>query len=193
MASEFEEVFLNPDSEAERLWQGVQEAMRGAHENVVQLCEAIDLGVRVVEIMTTRRLQPLANEFPATIARLLDSPPAEVKPERDLLNPPKALRFVDALDMLCEAELPCISPPLHHGWEDRVVSCRRSRARARRVTGIALNADQRDLLMIFGAYRNRIFLLPPPVRLVPEEIFLAYPALEGLVNQLFASPSVDRE
>jgi hypothetical protein len=137
--------------------------------------------------MAIRRLQPLAGEFPATIAALLDSPPLEVDPERDLLNPPKSLRFVDVLDMLSESALSCISPQLHHGWEDRVVSCRRSRERAKRATGIVVPADQRDALMVIGAYRNRIFLLPPPVRIVPAKVVAAFPSLANLVEQLFGS------
>jgi hypothetical protein len=138
--------------------------------------------------MMTVRLQPLAGEFPATIASLLDSPPPEIDPQRDLLNPPKSLRFVDALDMLSETEMVCVSPQLHHGWEDRVVSCHRSRARARKVTGIGINDAQRDALMIIGAYRNRIFVLPPPVRIVPDEVLGGFPTLSDLVAKLFAAP-----
>jgi hypothetical protein len=181
------QVCLSPENEAQRLWDGAQEAFRKARQGIVHLSEAVDLGVRVVEIMTTRRLQPVRDEFPASIASLLESPPPDVDPRRDFLNPPKSLRFIDALDMLSAADLPCISPQLHHGWEDRVVSCRRSRARTRRATGVSVDEKRRDALILIGAYRNRIFVLPPPVRIVPDEVASAYPTLVELVEHLFAS------
>jgi hypothetical protein len=111
----------------------------------------------------------------------------EVNPQRDFLHPPKSLRFIDAIDMLSALNLPCISPKLHHGWEDRTASCRRTREHTQRATGISLHESQRDALMLVGAYRNRIFLLPPPVRIVPEEVLGAFPTLEELVERLFVS------
>jgi len=187
MSQPIEGVLLSPESEAERLWQGAQEAFRKAGESIACLSEAVDLGVRVVEIMTARCLEPVRDEFPATIASLLEPPPPEVDPKRDFLHLPKSLRFIDVLDMLSAADLPCISPPLHHGWEDKVASCRRSRTRTRSVAGFSVDEQQRNALMLIGAYRNRIFLLPPPVRIVPEDVVNAFPALRKLVERLFAS------
>lgn len=182
-----EEVLLSPETEAERLWIGAQQAFHNAWDDVVDLSEAIDLGVRVVEILTIRCLEPVRNEFPATIKSLLESLPPEVSAERDFLHPPESLTFIDAVDMLSASDLPCISPRLHHGWEDRVASCRRSRARTRRATGVSLDATQRDGLSLIGAHRNRIFLLPPPVRIVPAEVLGAFPILIEVVEHLFAS------
>ena len=187
MSELVEEVVLSPETEAERLWGGAEQAFQKAGESIVDLSQAVDLGVRVVEIMTVRCLQPVMDEFPATITSLLESPPPEVEPERDFLHAPKSLRFIDAVDMLSTAELPCISPQLHHGWEERASSCRRSRGRTRKATGVSLDAKQRDALMLIGAYRNRIFLLPPPVRIIPHEVLGAFPTLVDLVERLFAS------
>ena len=181
------EVLLSPDAEAERLWVGAQEAFRKGRESFAELSKAIDLGVRVVEILTCRCLEGVRNEFPATITAMLESPPPDVDPKRDFLQPPKSLRFIDAIDMLSAADMPCVSPELHRGWEDRVRSCRRSRARAGAAIGVSLDEKQRDALMVIGAYRNRIFLLPPPVRIVADEVLGAFPALVDLVERLFAA------
>jgi hypothetical protein len=180
-------VYLSPGTEAERLWSGAQEAFEQAAQGIVPLSEAIDLGVRVVEITAVQCLREVRHEFPATIASLLDPPPPEVNVERDFLHPPKSLRFIDAVDMLSDMELPCISPQRHHGWEDRVASCRRSRSRAERACGFFVDRRQREELMLLGAYRNRIFLLPPPVRIVTDEVLGAFPTLVELVERLFAS------
>ena len=72
------EVYLSPEAEAERLWSGAREAYRKARQSIVDLSEAIDLGVRVVEIMTVRGLQPVRKEFPSTITSLLESPPPPI-------------------------------------------------------------------------------------------------------------------
>ena len=45
-----EEVLLSPDAEAERLWVGAQDAFLKGRESFAQLSQAVDLGVRVVEI-----------------------------------------------------------------------------------------------------------------------------------------------
>ncbi len=181
------EVWLTPEAEAERLWKGAQEACRTAPENVVRLSEALDLGIRVVEILTVCCLQPVRDEFPTTIGTMLDSLPPEVDPERDFLHPPKSLQFVDVIDLLSGQDLSCISPQLHHGWEDRRQSCRRSRVRTRTVTGFSVDETQRKSLILIGAYRNRIFQTPPPVKVMPREVLDAYPVLVELVNRLFAA------
>jgi hypothetical protein len=41
--------------------------------------------------------------------------------------------------------------------------------------------------MLIGAYRNRIFQTPPPVKVMPREVLDAYPVLVELVNRLFAA------
>ncbi len=187
MCASIERVLLSPATEAERLWQGAQEAFGKAGDGIAYLSEAVDLGVRVVEIMVAWRLEPVREEFPTTIASLLEPSPPEVVPSRDFLNAPKSLRFIDVLDLLSNVNLSCISPKLHHGWEDRFASCRRSRVRTEKVTSFSLSEDERDALMLIGAYRNRIFLLPPPVEIITKDVLDAYPTLLALGERLFQS------
>ena len=97
-----EGVFLDPETEAERLWQGAQDAIQKAGQSVVCLSEAVDLGVRVVELMVVRCLQPVQDEFPATITGLLEPLSPDVDPKRDFLHPPKSLHFIDVVDLLSE-------------------------------------------------------------------------------------------
>ena len=46
--------------------------------------------------------------------------------------------------------------------------------------------------MLLGAYRNRLFRLPPPVRIVPEEVVNAFPQLLDLAEHLFAARDEER-
>ena len=185
-----EGIMISSEFEAKRLWAGSMEAFWKGPEDIVTLCEAVDLGTRVVEILTVQLLQPERKKFPDTIASLLQPPPPEVEPERDFLHAPKWLRYIDVLDMLSAEELPCISPQLHHGWEDKVASCHRSREFARAVTGVSLDENSLEDLVLIGAYRNRIFRLPPPVWIVPADVKSAYQTLIDVVAQLFAAEEV---
>ncbi len=190
MSAQNQEFLLSPHAEAERLWSGAQEAFPQARDGIAQLCETIDLGMRVVEILTIECLRKVRQEFPTSVSILLDPPPPNVDPTRDFMHAPKTLSLLDALDMLSDPGLPCISPALHRGWVDRVQVCRELRTNTKRATNLALDATQRDALMLIGAYRNRIFLLPPPVRIVPSEVLDAFPVLSELVEQLFARERV---
>jgi len=186
MNEQIDGVVLTPESEAERLWRRAEEAFIQAPGSIAQLCEAIDLGVRVVEIGVVSRLQPIRNQFPATIASLLESPPAEIDTMRDFVHPPKSLSYLDLIDMLSEEKLPCISPQLHRGWEDRIESCRRSRETTLSVIEFSLDEAERAPLMLLGAYRNRLFELPPPVKIIPSDVLGAYPSLATMAERLLA-------
>jgi hypothetical protein len=190
MNEQVDGVILTPEGEAERLWRRAEEAFIRAPGSIAQLCEAIDLGVRVIEIGVVSRLQPIRNQFPATIAALLESPPPDVDPMRDFVHPPHSLSYLDVVDMLSEDTLACISHSLHRGWEDRRESCRRSRERTRNVIGFSLSEDERKPLMLIGAYRNRLFALPPPVRIVPSEVIGAFPSLAVLADRLIGAHKV---
>ncbi len=188
MSQLLEEEWLKPKFEAQRLWDGTLEALRKAPKGIIHLCEAIDLGTRVVEILTVQRLESVRDKFPATIASLLKAPPPEVEADRDFLHAPKWLRYIDVLDLLSGKQLSCISPQLHHGWEDKHSACHRVRAYTAEVTGISLGEKSRDDLILIGAYRNRIFRLPPPVRIIPNEVMGAYLTLINVVERLFGTP-----
>jgi len=186
MSEYFDGVLLSPEDEAERLWKGAQKAFETAPESIADLSEALDLGVRDVEIMAAQRLQAVRRKLPSTVSCLIDPLSLKVHPSRDAIRVPNSLRFIDVLDMLSAEHLSCISPHLHHGWEDHAASCRHAREHTREATGISLDAESRNALMVIAAYRNRIFVVPPPVRIVPAEVIDAFPVLVTLAEQLFA-------
>lgn len=184
MSAPGEAVTLDADEEAHRLWQGALAALGASDHELTSLSEALDLGLRAVEVLAFRRLEGARDQFPAPIAALFDSPGPEIDVERDAVESPRALGFTDVLDLLSDDELECVAPDLHRGWEDRRFSCRRSRATARRALEIQLGAEERRPLLLLAAYRNRIFRRPPPVRLVTADIRRAFPALRALVARL---------
>lgn len=178
---------IGPREEAERLWRGAREAHGQAGMHLVHLCESLDFGIRAAEILATLALAPVRDKFPATIAMMLESPDPDVDLERDALATPHALGFLHILDMLSADGLDCIARKLHRGWEDRRRSCARSRQLARETLGIELDGPTRERLLRLEAYRNRIFRIPPPIRIRPTEIVEAFPDLERLVEALAAS------
>lgn len=183
--SELPEVMvLGPEEEAARLWHGAEEAQKRAAGDLVAMCGVLDLGLRAVEILATHRLQPVKDQFPATIGIQLDTPAPEVEAYRDAVNIPNTLTFTAILDLLSGEGLECVSPGLHRGWEDRRFSCKRSRVTANGALGIALDEEEREKLLLLSAYRNRIFRSPPPVRVVPTEILEAFPVLNRLMEKL---------
>lgn len=182
-------VQLAPREEADRLWKGAAEAFERAREDFAKLTECLDLGIRAAEIYAILRLQPVREQYPATIASLLESPSPEIDIERDAIHTPRALRFKDVLDMLSADGLDCVSPGLHHGWEDPRFSCQRSRNRAAERVDVCLDATPRDQLLFLLACRNRIFHVPPPVRIPTFEVIEAFPTLARLVENLSAAPA----
>jgi len=186
--SELSEVMdLGPEEEAQRLWSGAVEARKAAPDDLTALCESLDLGLRTAEILAIRRLQPIKDQFPATIGVLLESPSPEVDTYRDAISVPHTLQFTDIVDLLSAEQLECVSPGMHRGWEDRRFSCRRSRVTAQETLGVTLEAADRDQLLLLSAYRNRIFRYPPPIRVSKGEILDAFDSLERLVDELRAS------
>ncbi len=182
-----ESIHLGAEDEARRLWAGAVEARQSASTDIVALCESLDLGLHAAEILVIQLLQPVRDEFPATIALQLNLPVPEVDPVRDGIQIPRVLQFNEAIDLLSEEGLECVSPGMHRGWEDRRFSCSRSRATAQGTIGIQLSAEDQEQLLLLAAYRNRLFRCPPPVRVVPGEILSAYGRLEALVEGLLAA------
>jgi hypothetical protein len=177
---------LSPEGEARRLWSAAGERAAGAPE-LVPLLEALDLGVHAAEILVIQALQSVKDQFPATIAAQLVMPTPEVDPHRDGIQVPKVLQFTDAIDLLSEDDLECVSPGMHRGWEDRRFACRRSRVLARETIGISLSRTDQEQLLLLAAYRNRLFRCPPPVRVAPGAIVAAWPGLERVMEHLLAS------
>jgi hypothetical protein len=180
--SPIEVIELGPEEEANRLWSRAQEARSAG--DLVSLCEALDLGLHAAEILLIHLLQPIKDQFPATIGLQLNMPDPDVDAHRDGINVPATLEFTDVIDLLSAEELECVSPGMHRGWEDRRFSCRRSRAAAQAAVGVSLSLESQEQLLLLAAYRNRLFRSPPPVRVVPDQIQSAFPHLENLVEGL---------
>lgn len=177
-------ITLGPDEEARRLWSAATAAMKRAGEDLIALCEALDLGLRAAEILLVQRLQPVKARFPATIVAQLETPDAEVDVLRDAISAPKAIAFTDLLDLLSDESLDCVGPRLHRGWEDRRFACARSRKTAHQALGFALTERERSDLLVLSAYRNRIFRHPPPIRIETTRVIEAFPSLNSLVERL---------
>jgi hypothetical protein len=184
MAPSGDVIDLGSEEEARRLWTRALEAHELSERDLVSLCESLDLGLHAAEILVIQLLQPIKEQFPATIGVLLSLPQPDVDVQRDGINVPKALQFHDVIDLLSGEALECVSPGLHRGWEDRRFSCRRSRAAAQGEIGLTLSAEEQEQLLLLAAYRNRLFRCPPPVRVVPREVRAAFPALKRLVEGL---------
>jgi hypothetical protein len=181
-------VRISPSDEAVRLWRGATENFERARSDFGGLLSALNLGVRAVEIAAVRKLQRVAARFPATIQDQLGAPPEAVDVLRDALAAPKSLHFVEVLDLLSDDALDCVGPTLHRGWEDKRPACVRSRELAREATGVHLDAESRGRLLLLAAYRNRLFWLPPPVRVVVPDVIDAFPALARLYETLQSTP-----
>ena len=187
MSSLADVIELGPEEEARRLWDGAMEARTRAADDLVALCESLDLGLRAAEILTVYRLNPIRDQFPATIGLQLEMPGPEVDLHRDGIQVPKAIQFNEVIDLLSDPELACVSPGMHRGWEDRRFACRRSRVTAQEAIGVTLDAEEQDQLLTLAAYRNRLFRTPPPVLVRPRDIIDAFAALDRLVAGLEAS------
>lgn len=187
MSSLADVIELGPEEEARRLWEGAMEARTRAADDLVALCESLDLGLRAAEILTVHRLNPIRDQFPATIGLQLEMPDPEIDRQRDGIQVPKALQFNEVIDLLSDPDLACVSPGMHRGWEDRRFSCRRSRITAQEAVGVTLTAGEQDHLLTLAAYRNRLFRTPPPVLVRPGDILAAFAALDRLVAGLDAS------
>lgn len=175
---------LGPEEEGRRVWDAALAARMSAPTDLVDLCSAIDLGLRAVEILMVHRLQSAKGKFPATIAAQLETPHPEIDTQRDAISIPSTLTFTDIVDLLSATDLECVSPGLHRGWEDRKFSCRRSRATASAAIGVTIQAAERDRLLMLSAYRNRLTRYPPPVRLEPHKILAAFDSLVPVAEKL---------
>ncbi|MHC4408460.1 MAG: hypothetical protein ACYS0E_06795 [Planctomycetota bacterium] len=177
-------ITLAPTEEAKHLWLNAVNAFERGGEGVGPLTEALEFGIRAVHILAVEKLQPIADRFPATIETQLERPDPEVVPYRDAAKEMHALQFIEVIDLLSEDGAECVSPHMHRGWEDRRASCHRSRQLGREACGVVLTPESRDKLVLLEAYRNRIFRVPPPVKIVPNEIRTAFPELETLYEKL---------
>ena len=173
---------LGPAEEAARLWESGRRLREEG--DVIALLEAVDLGIRASEILAVHILYESRDRFPATIAALLDRPGRDIDVYRDAVAVPNTVGFTEVLDLLSDDALECVAPGMHRGWEDRRFSCRRSRETASEAVGYRIPPDDREALLLLSAYRNRVFRLPPPVRVVPEDVGAGLGPLDRLYAAL---------
>lgn len=177
---------LGAFEEAKRLWDAATSLRGDSGNDIVALLEAVDLGLRAVEILAVERLHDIRGDFPATIAALLDRPTREVDVQRDAVHVPATVGFTEIVDLLSAAEAECVAPGMHRGWEDRRFSCRRSRDTAQKAVGYTIPVEDAGALVLLSAYRNRVFRLPPPVLVNRGEVKAGFPPLERLYGALSA-------
>ncbi len=180
---------LSPFEEADRLWRGARDAFSTAGERLVSLSSAVDLGLRAAELYAVGRLRDTKHAFPPQIRDRLEAADPRVHWRRDALETPACVDFRVLLDLMSEAELECIAPDAHLSDEPSRFSCERCRAAAHAALGFSLSGEDRDLLLLLLAYRNRIFRCAPPVDVRKAEILVAFPALAQLVERLQAAAS----
>ncbi len=178
---------LSSLEEADRLWRGAREAFSTADARLVSLCSAIDLGLRAAELYAVDRLKETKHSFASQIRDRLEANDPKVHWRRDALGAPSCVDFRVLLDLMSAAELECIAPDAHRSGEASPSSCERSRGAASSVLGFSLSGEDRDLLLLLLAYRNRIFRCAPPVDLRKDEVLVAFPALVQLVERLQAA------
>lgn len=177
-----EKVTLEAAEESGRLWNEAERALAGG--GLVHLCEAVELGLRAVEILAVQRLQSVRGAVPATVALLLETPEPAVDVLRDAVSVPPTISFTEIVDMLSEESLECVGPHLHRGWEDRRFACRRVRRIAQEAVGFVIEPEEREQLLLLAAYRNRIFRYPPPVVVEPSRLRAAFAALRAVHGRL---------
>jgi len=180
---------LHADEEATRLWQGAQEAYAEAGDRLVALSQCIDLGVRAAELRAIARLREVGEALPQRVRHGLEHEDARIHWYRDALPPEPCFDLRVLLDLVSRPELDCIAPELHGGLGASHFPCERARASAHAALGFSLRGEDRDLLLLLLAYRNRLFRCPPPVEVRKEEVLVAFPALTQLMGSLEGAPS----
>lgn len=175
---------LDAQEEASRLWQGAQDAFLLADQSLVSLCECVDLGMRAAELFAVARLQVMKQGFPEALRTHLQSQRPRIHWYRDALDGVPCVQFRVMLDLMSHPELECIAVDLHEKGSGSVFPCERARASAHSVIGFCLTGEDRDLLLLLLAYRNRIFRCVPPVEIHKEEVLVAFPVLVQLVAKL---------
>ena len=178
------DITLDAAEEAGRLWAAAEAAI--GDDDIVRLCEAVEFGLRAVEILAVERLQAVRGDVPATVTLLLERPVADVDIHRDAVSVPATISFTEIVDVLSADDLECVGPHLHRGWEDRRFACQRVRKTSREAAGVTIESSQREDLLLLSAYRNRIFRYPPPVTIQPDAMRAAFTSLrevhDGLVS-----------
>ena len=154
-------------------------------EDPLDIAQALALRIRAALLLGLERIAAVAGEFPATIQALMNVPTANIEAARDALTQPQDyLGFIDLLDLLSDDSLDCVSPRLHRGWQDKAQSCSEARRLSRAAVGFSIDAIHRDSLLLALAIYQRIFCIPPPVQLGPEDARAALKAVDDLIDRI---------
>lgn len=180
MAAEETKVDLDIAALTEGLLKCLVDKELAFSDDPLEVALAIAQGLRVAQLLALNPLLDAIDEFPATIQALLVLPEPALNPSQDIkVEEQDVLRFIDILDLLSDEREECIAPWLHRGWQDKSQSCRDARRLARAQVGVSLDAPFRKLLLKAKAICNRVFMVPPPVRI---DLVQARSALAGLLR-----------
>jgi hypothetical protein len=178
---------------ATRLLESLTRNKMAASEDPVEVAQAIGVGIRVAHLLAYERIKSLRGEFPASIHAMMDLPEERIDSERDAFTEPlDYIDFVDMLDILSDAQLDCISPHLHRGWQDKAQSCRNARRVAKGAVGFSVGFRFRGGLLAAAAIYNRIFGVPAPVRVSLDETRTAFSSILQLTEALVPPAQKDR-
>ncbi|MDJ0762693.1 MAG: hypothetical protein QNJ97_06850 [Myxococcota bacterium] len=152
--------------------------------DLLKMAQALAVCVRASHLIAFDRLCEVQGAFPASIESLLDAPDPEIDADQAGVDLNDYLGMIDIVDLLSDAQLPCVAPRLHRGWQDKTQSCREARAIAQRALEMTIVRDFRGSLMGALAIFNRTSLVPGPVAIDPHGIRAAVDAVLQLVQGL---------
>lgn len=172
-------------SAASDLLGALERSGAGRSNRPLEQAAGLALAVRALQLLCLHRLQPERDKFPATNRALMQVPEPQVEPVRDALAlPADFLGAIDIIDLLSEAELDCVAPHLHRGWQDRRRSCAQARGLAAEAFGFSITGDERQALLGALAICNRVFCIPPPVTLEASAVGAAFEPVLALIERI---------
>jgi hypothetical protein len=185
MTSQESATDLDTRAMAANMIAGIAKSGLAASSEPLEVAQALAMAIRAAQLHCLGRLARVVSGFPATIQALMTLPEPGIDTDRDALAESQDfLGFLDMLDLLSGELLECLAPRLHRGWQDKVQSCRAARLLTLEAVGFELDEEQRASLLSALACVNRVFVVPPPVRLSPDEVREALEAVLGLIARL---------
>lgn len=146
---------------------------------------ALAWGWHSVGLLAYRRLQPLRDRLDDRLREYLHPGEPDLDVERDAWWAERErLSHLELLDLLSEEELPLLEPEFFRGWVDPEVRCRRVRREMATLLGRGVDEEWRQRLLVLLAAYHRLIRLPAEVRLDPDAVLDAFPALLDLVTLL---------
>jgi hypothetical protein len=148
-----------------------------------ELSEALGMAIRAAHVLGHEHLIKVEHELPASIQSMMELPEPKLDAGRDaFVEPLDYLGFVDILDTISDANLECVAPRLHRGWQDKRESCRNTRRAAKQSVGFSIGYSFRESLLEAAAIHNRVFLVPAPVELTLGKVKTAFASVLQLTE-----------